>query len=309
MSNVRKTQRTWTGKPSDTTDEAPGAAPGTFLSDFALPDLTGRIVRVSDQLGHPYILLFVGTGCKPSQVVLRELARQRRKQHEQSLPVIVCAAGGELNARAVSREYDLGDGVVVQEAQELLRFYRVPATPAAYHVDETRRTVGPLAIGSHDCIGLIRGKATAVQTKKRQQANDSTPVPAKQRTKLVAGSLAPEIVLSAPEGYSISLSAQLGRRMLVIFWSELCPPCDELIERVQDLSNRVPDVLIIGRDGDSRPSIAGNVQYGTQDRRAAAVAFGLPQTPSAVLINETGRLEQPPAEGRAAVLALLNSLI
>ncbi|MGD9711103.1 MAG: redoxin domain-containing protein [Thermomicrobiales bacterium] len=312
MSTPRKSPRSWTGKPAAGTESnTPGAAPGTFLSDFALPDLNGNIVRVSDQVGHAYLLLFVAPDCKPSQAVLRELSRLLREKNGASLPVIVTISGGELAARSIAAQYALGNGVVAQEDQELLSFYRVPATPAAYHIDETRRTVGPLAIGSHEVIGVLRGKATSVQTAKKQgRQKDSTSVIKRGKVRLAAGSPIPNAALAAPQGFSIDLYAHVGKRLLVLFWSEHCPFCEEVVASAKGLLERAssPNLIIIGRDGDKPPDDLADAVFGTQDRRTAARDFGLLQTPAAVLVDAAGRLEQAPAEGSAAVLELLRTL-
>ncbi len=312
MCATRKPPRSWTGKPANSTaNEAPGAAPGTYLSDFAFPDLQGRTVRVSDQLGHAYLLLFVNRDCKYSQAALRELGRLRRKDDPALLPAIVTVSGGEQAARSVALEHGLGDDVVFQEGQELLRFYRVPATPAAYRVDETRRTVGHLAIGSHDVIGLLRGKLTTVNTRNRQPGGaDSSPVVKERKVQLHTGDPVPNVALAAPEGYSIDLHASLGRLLLVLFWSEQCPWCSDIIAAIDTLSGRpdAPAILLIGKDGDSRPSGLPGVIFGTQDRRSASMAFGLHQIPSAVLVGPAGRLDRQPAEGKTPVLELVRSL-
>ena len=312
MSTGRKTKRTWTGKPaSGSSNESPGAAPGTFLSDFAMPDLAGRIVRVSDQLGHPYVLLFVSSNCKHSHAALRELARSRRKPDTPTLPVIVTVSGGDMAAASLAAQYALGNDVVAQEDKELLNFYRVPATPAAYFVDATRRTVGPLAIGSHDVIGLLRGKSASVQTKKKGgDGADSTPVVKRGRVKLDTGTFLPSATLAAPEGYSIDLHAQIGRRLLILLWSENCPFCTDIVASAGQIAESIegPDLVVVGRDGDTGPPELPNALFGTQDRRSVSVAFGLRLTPAALLIDASGRLERPPAEGSAAVMAMLSSL-
>jgi peroxiredoxin len=306
MTTGRKQPRTWTGKPADgAAQTAPGAAPGTFLSDFALPNLDGHMLRVSDQVGHSYILLFIDTTCGPSEDALRELARLRRKPGSTIPKVIIAAAGDGMAIRDLALRYETGPDVVCQDDHELITFYQVPATPAAYLVDEGRRTVGNLAIGKHAVISLLRGKREPEPAKNR--AGDATPVGRKQRIRLTGGDWAPEVTLSAPEGYSISLTAQRGHRVLLVFWSASCPFCDDIAAPIARLPKEITPV-IIGRSGETRPPGFAGILYGTQERSEVSDAFNLHATPSAVLIDPSGRLERDPVSGVSAVRALLASL-
>ncbi len=316
MATTRTRSRTWTGKPANRRhEEHTGAADGTFLSDFALPDLSGNIVRVSDQTGHPYILLFVRPDCQPSLNVLRELVRLRRKPNREMLPIVIVSSDGHDATAKLAAEFELGDSVAYQERVEVLSFFRIPATPAAHEVDATRRTVGPLAIGSHEVIGLLRGKPAIgkKQRGKKTPQNDSTPRPKRSRPKLASGDAAPDFAIAVPDGYSVSLSTRLGLHTLVLFWSGICPSCDGVTQALNAIAGVDPqrEILIVGREGDGPPSglsQAPNVIFGTQDRRSVSDQYGLYQTPAAVLIDPNGRLERDPATGLSAVNALLASI-
>lgn len=317
MATTRSRTRTWTGKPANRREEEhTGAADGTFLSDFALPDLSGNIVRVSDQTGRPYILLFVRPDCQPSHAVLRELNRLRRKPNRDMLPVVIVSSDGRDATAALAAEFELGDSVAYQEHVEVLSFFRVPATPAAHEVGADRRTVGPLAIGSHEVIGLLRGKPAIgkKQRGKKRPQNDSTPRPRRARPKLTGGAIAPDFAIAVPDGYSVSLSTRQGSRTLVVLWSSNCPSCTALIQPLSEIALLDPhlEILIAGREGDEPPAglaQAPNLVFGFQDRRSVSDQYGLYQSPAAVLIDPNGRLERDPVNGQSAVNALIASLM
>jgi len=293
-----------------------GYPPGTFLSDFALPDLSGKIVRVSDLLGQPYLLLFVAPSCEPSGEVMRYLSALRMSVPEPPR-VIVVFSGGVEAARTIDDQFQLGAAVVVQEEQELLQFMRVPATPAAYSVNATRTTVGPLAIGAEAVIDLLPAIITPADPElpgSHYEPRLTPVVPAQhlRRHGLRPGSVAPDFELLTIRGEFVTLASFRGRWTLLVFWSPECPLCEDVAGVLAAAVDTAPGLAIVvvsrGVERDHLEffeQLGPAVQVGLQDRRRVARAYELFDTPAAYLIDPAGRIAEPGGAGRQAVLRLI----
>ena len=78
--------------------------PGSLAPDFALPDLAGETVRLSDFAGRPVILNFWATWCAPCRVEMPELARAAADYA--AAGVVVLPINQEETAEQVREFYD-----------------------------------------------------------------------------------------------------------------------------------------------------------------------------------------------------------
>jgi peroxiredoxin len=295
-----------------------GLPPGSFLSDFALPDLTGRIVRVSDLTGLPYILLFVGARCEHSARVLRHLGQLPAVA---DMPrVIVVAPQGPQIAQSIAQQFQLSQQVVVQEEHELSSFMRVPATPAAYAVSEQRTTVGPLAIGAAEVMAMLPAVMSPFdveQTGTRELQATAVPIPRTMGGRgLPAGVAAPDIDLHAAGGDRSSIFDTQGRWTLLVFWSPACPPCSEVADALAAAAAPLSgvDLVIVSRGDEADRSelealFGPEVSILMQDRRSIAAEYRMYDSPAAYLIDPAGRTAAPVAVGAQAVRQLAQNAL
>lgn len=293
-----------------------GHPAGTFLSDFALPDLSGQIVRVSDLVGGSYLLVFVSPTCDPSAEVLQYLGGLSAAGVD--IPrIIVPCSDGMAAARTIAGQHRLRVQVVVQEEQELLQFMRVPATPAAYHVSEFRTTVGPLAIGADAVISLLPAIMTPVDPDPSAKPNATRATPVTFWTNpgrhgLPVGDVAPEIEMATIGSDRASLSTNLGRWTLLIFWSPACPACDDVAGALTTVAKTCPGlaVMVVSRGNEQQHFelallLGADVPVVLQEHRLAARQYQVFETPAGYLIDPAGRIAAPLAAGRKAVLRLI----
>jgi peroxiredoxin len=293
-----------------------GLPKGAFLSDFALPNLRGDIVRVSDLVGSSYLLLFVSPTCEPSADVLRYLESLRKT--DLRIPrVIVVSSGGHEAAQSVATRFGLGENVVVQEEEELLLFMRVPATPAAYRVNADRTTAGPLAIGAGAVIAMLPQVMTPFEPNLELQETEPRAKPIEapagpRRAGLPVGELAPELSRAGFEDEVGLISANRGWWTLLVFWSPGCAPCDEIAGQLADLVTTASQLAVIvvsrgtERDAQALSALLGpGVPVVLQEGRSISRRYATFYAPAAYLLDPDGRIAEPLARGVRAVGQLL----
>jgi peroxiredoxin len=296
--------------------ELKGLPAGAFLSDFALPDLAGAIVRVSDLVGASYLLLFVSRDCRPSAEVLSHLESLRAMSIEMPRVVVICSGGVDA-ARTVAGRHHLGTDVAIQDEEEVSLFMRVPATPAAYRVNADRTTAGPLAIGADAVIALLPQVVTPFETGSMPPVDEPRATPivtpiAAGRVGLPVGAFAPELPTAAESSEAGSIAGNRGRWKFLLFWTPDCTPCDELAGSVADLATASPQLAVVvvarGTDHDTRAlaeTLRPEVQVLRQEARAISRQYVAFDAPAAYLIDPEGRIAEPLARGRLAVEQLL----
>jgi peroxiredoxin len=119
-----------------------GLAPGTKAPALTLPSVQGARVALKDFAGRRLLLVFVQSRGHPWQQLLPELNRLWQRGN---LPVLLVETGGPEAAKQLASQGQAAFPVLVQEARDLARRYRVRAMPFAFLIDEQ---------------GLIRAKGT-----------------------------------------------------------------------------------------------------------------------------------------------------
>jgi len=180
--------------------------------------------------------------------------------------------------------------IVTVEDRDVHEAYLVDATPSAVLVNEGR-VASPLATGA-DAI--------------RELVKDATrPKP------YVKGDLVAPLALQDLDDRTVDLP-MLGRKTVLLFWSPTCGFCISALDDVKWWErHRDPELadMVVITSGDA----AGNRAQGFQSRVvldqdfAAGNRFGAAGTPSAVLIDEHGRVGSDVAVGAPEVLALAGS--
>jgi peroxiredoxin len=296
--------------------ELKGLPAGAFLSDFALQNLAGEYVRVSDLVGGSYLLVFVSRDCEPSAEVLSHFGALRGMDIELPKTVVICSGGVDA-ARAVAGRFDLGTDVVVQDDNELSLFMRVPATPAAYRVNADRTTAGPLAIGADAVLAMLPRIITPFEPD--DETHDDEPratllarSAGLRRRGLPVGELAPEIPDIVGRWDDGLIARNRGWWTLLVFWSPDCTPCDDTAGLLADLVTAAPHLSMIvvsrGTQLDARSlaeALGSTATVVPQQGRSISRQYAALDAPSAYLIDPEGRIAEPLARGRLAVAQLL----
>lgn len=125
------------------------------------------------------------------------------------------------------------------------------------------------------------------------------------------GQPAPAVTLPDLDGEPVSLDAFGGDPALVLFWNPGCGFCSRMLDDLKaseaDSPAGAPKLLVV-----SMGTVEANR---AMELRSTVVldegfvtgrAFGVSETPAAVLVDAGGRIAAEPAVGAPAVLALAN---
>jgi thiol-disulfide isomerase/thioredoxin len=114
------------------------------------------------------------------------------------------------------------------------------------------------------------------------------------------------------DGKRVNLASLRGRRTMLLFWNPTCPYCQGMLEDVKQWEQKrpanAPELLVISsgtpeanREQGFRSPVLLDGIFG------AGVVFGAGGTPSALVIDEDGKVASEVAIGAPDVLALVGT--
>jgi thiol-disulfide isomerase/thioredoxin len=287
---------------------------GTRAPDFKLSGLYGETVTLEALTASelPLLLLFTDPGCGPCNALLPQIARWQH-EHAEELTLAVLTRGSAQDNRAKIREHGVG-GVWLDPELSVYDAYQVPGTPAAVVVDPHGAIASEVAAGADAITALVlraRGAPLGVvQVDPRAQAQAPPPVPAPPAPPptLPVGSSAPAFERSDLDGNRVALAVN-DRDTLVLFWNPGCGFCEQMLDDLRALEARPTDdsprlVLVsAGSEQDNR-AMGLRAPVVLDQAFATGRAFGITGTPSAMLVDASGRIASRLAVGAPAVMEL-----
>jgi len=183
-----------------------------------------------------------------------------------------------------------------------------------HSIDEEGRFISPQAAGVEQVLALAHEAISPRADHSRDIARYHRSLSKSRilREGLKAGTPAPAFNLPAINGQSVSLDAYTGRRLLLMFTSPYCAPCDNLaphLVRLQARLNGDLALLMIGR-GEAGENRLKAEHYGftfpvaLQKHWEISKQYGIFATPVAFLIDEAGVIIQDVAKGVDEILTL-----
>jgi peroxiredoxin/uncharacterized membrane protein YphA (DoxX/SURF4 family) len=163
-------------------------------------------------------------------------------------------------------------------------------------------------------VAVVIGLLIYLQQRQKHLANESPAAP----VGLPLGSEAPSFELTAYAGGTTSLTELLAyeKPLLLIFTNPTCGPCVVLFEEVKDWQHSHSEHLTIalisfGTIKENFVNVARNRlgQVLLQQKREVAEKYGANLTPTAVLVNTSGRIASPLAAGADEIRALLTTVL
>jgi peroxiredoxin/uncharacterized membrane protein YphA (DoxX/SURF4 family) len=308
---------------------APGAHAATSARDgvpqgvpapaFHLNRLNGGTSTMTELLapGKPLALAFVDPDCEPCSALLPELARWERQLADQVTLAVITTGSADANNRKLAG-HDLHH-VLLQDGREVSEAYRAYGTPSMVLVESSGMVSGPAAPG-RDAIRGLMARFTAVQHQPddtgRQKALNLALNGSKGAHGGVGatrhphvGEAAPDLRLPDIDGRQVSLAAFRGHATLVLFWNPACGFCLRMLDdlRAWEASRAAasPRLLVVSMGSAETNRAMGLRSPVVLDAGfESARAFGASGTPSAVLIDNDGRVASEVAVGGQAVMAL-----
>jgi peroxiredoxin/uncharacterized membrane protein YphA (DoxX/SURF4 family) len=269
-----------------------GLEAGSVAPDFRLARLDGGTATLASlwEDGRSVILFFTEPNCQGCDELLPQVGKWQH-EHTDRVTVVPVSRGDVQANRTKARAHNI-QGMLLQKDREVADAFRADRTPSALLVTAGQIS-SPLALGP-DAIRALLKQATM-------------PPPLKQ------GDRVPSMRLRDLSGGTTDLAVLGDRSTLLLFWNPACGFCQAMLDDVKawerDRSNDARELVVI-----SAGSPKANREQGFRSRVLldsafnAGSRFGAEGTPSAVLVDEHGRVASEVGVGAKAVFALAGTL-
>jgi peroxiredoxin/uncharacterized membrane protein YphA (DoxX/SURF4 family) len=306
--------------PAEAAPKAPpaGLPEGSPAPAFRLEGLHGETMTLDAlrSAGKQVMLIFSDPGCGPCNALLPDIGKWQR-DHASRLTVALVSRGTAEANRAKISEHGLSH-VLLQKDREVSNDYKAYGTPTAVVV-KADGTIGSPVAGGAEAIRALISKTTGTLTLNaaplaaRSGANGGNGVAAKPAPapSSQVGNPAPAVSLPDLDGKTVNLSDFKGKKTLLVFWNPGCGFCRRMVDDLkaweQKPPKNAPALLLI-----STGTVEANREFGLasptllDEGFETGRAFGASGTPSAVLVDASGKIATDVAVGAPGVLALAN---
>lgn len=278
---------------------------GAPAPEFSLPDLFGKQISLAETLkigAKSVLLFFVNPECNPCGELLPEI-NQWQREFRHSLTIIFISGGKAAENFAKFGKEKL---VVLQNEREVAEAFRAVWTPSAVLVNTEGKIASTLATGDGQIRQLIESFRQSNGAK--FVANDKKAV-----HELEPGTDAPNFDLQGLYGTNISDDYLKGRQTLILGWSISCGYCAQMLDDWREWETRKPEnlqVLILSR-GDAEENRELNLRspIALDDNLEVQRSFGIMGTPSALIVDDKGKIASSLAVGASEIWSLLGEKI
>lgn len=293
------------------TNGSGGAAVGTAAPPFRVSSHNGDAATLHDLLApdRTLVLIFTDPRCGACKGLTADVARwQRDLEGKLRVALIVRATAEDILEHDELRS--LND-VYVQPESEVSRLYGASATPMAVAITG-QGVVASRLVGGADAIRSLVTEIASTgngppMLRVAQYAPAQQAVAAPPAT-LSPGDAAPQFGLDSLDGETVSSADLVGKPALVMFWNPRCGFCKAMLEDIRTLEHdpAVPRLVLISTDDrDANKAMALSSPVLLDGQFATAQQFGARGTPSAILLDDAGRVGSHLATGREQVLNLV----
>jgi peroxiredoxin len=340
-------------------DEPEGLPLGREAPAFELPELSGERKSLAQLRGQPVLLIFFNPECGFCREMMPKLVAVQRSEdrgpksdrEQRPLPLIITTGDAGAN-RQLFDEHGVRWPVMLQNDGEVAKAYQANGTPAGYLVSADGKVASGLAIGAEALLKLASqpaqerplspalspyngerettgngGDGRADRFRQRSVARSKL-----KRDGLKAGTPAPDFRLPRLDGRGdLSLSDLRGRRVLLVFSSPHCGPCEALAPALEKFHRNQKNkpltqtlspsegeretakgvaVVMISR-GDPKENRAKVKEHGLtfpvvlQQQWEISRRYAMFATPVAYLIDEAGIVASDVAVGVEAIQQLV----
>lgn len=294
-------ERSDAGHPQD------GLPIGSPFPNFELVDTADRVVTLTSVLsnGRPSVFFFVSPTCEPCRALLPEMEGWVAELGERVNFVFLSSGTAEANREKFAGVFV--DDIVLQENREVAEAVRARWTPTALFVRADGTIGSHIAAGDAAMREMIEGlRGDNVADPDLYFVSDS--VNGDRQPKI--GEYLPEFSLNDIEGNEITASDVRGKKTVAVFWSPSCPHCASMMNDLKawDESRGPSDPsLIVFSDGslDEHKSLNLASPVVMDAGYKTAAKLGMFGTPSAVVLDETGRIISETGVGATNIWALL----
>jgi peroxiredoxin/uncharacterized membrane protein YphA (DoxX/SURF4 family) len=276
---------------------------GAPAPDFEAKDLNGKLISFEQFLakGKPMLFFFVSPTCAPCAALLPEIEQWQAELKDKLDFVFVSSGKAKENAEK------LGGAsfkqILLQNENEIADKFYAKWTPTAVLINHDGTIGSRLAAGDKAIRELVE------KIKAQNLENDLIFVGANGHSAKL-GQPIPEFALNDIQGNQISAADFRGRKTLVTFWSLTCPHCTNMLEELREWDKTKgqdePDLVVIST---GKPEDHSDLDLKSpvllDDEHKTSQELGMAGTPSAVLINEDGKIVSETAAGATEIWKLV----
>ena len=277
---------------------------GTPAPDFEAKDLNGKLVSFEQILakGKPMLFFFVSPTCAPCAALLPEIEAWQTELKD-NLDFIFISSGkpGENAEKLGGSTFKQ---ILLQNENEITEAFDAKWTPTAVLINPDGTIASRLATGDQAIRELVE------KIKEQNFDENLIFVGGSNGHSEKLGQPVPDFLLNDLQGNTISSAAFRGKKTLVTFWSQTCPHCENMLEELREWDKAKgqdePNLIVIST-GDAEDHEEMNLQSLVllDEEHKTAEEMGMLGTPSAILVNENGKIVSETASGAEDIWKLL----
>jgi peroxiredoxin/multisubunit Na+/H+ antiporter MnhC subunit len=287
---------------------------GVAAPPFTLATLADERVSLSDLLsaGRPALLIFAGPDCWGCKVLL-PVVRRWQREYADRLTVAVISGATREETEAKMAAYEI-DHLLLDEDSQVADDYQARWTPAAVMVSKDGRIHSHVSYGDNAIREWLRNQVASGALPSHQVSGMTSHLPQVTTRYAVCqiGEPAPRFSLFDLAGNHVRTEDLRGNATLLVFWHPRCAYCAAMRDDLrsweeQAAAERPRLVFVAAGELDDIRAINRQFKSLTLMDPAFDIAplFGTKYTPSAILIDDEGRVASSLAIGEANVRALI----
>lgn len=272
---------------------------GAPAPEFVLPDLSGKHVfsLVLFNQGKSTLLFFVSPTCNPCAELLPEIETWQTELKDRVNFVFISSGTAEENVEKFGDNNS--KSILLQNEREVQELFKAQWTPTALLVN---------ADGAIASLPAVGGDGIRQLVEKIKKETDARFIADGDGQKI--GENFPEFSLGDIAGNTFDSRQMLGRQTLVAYWGLNCGFCTEMIDELREWNETKgadePQLLLLSH-GDAEKNREMNIHAPVvlDDKHEVAQKLGMTGTPSAILVDEEGKIASEIAVGADNIWALL----
>lgn len=295
------------------------AADGAFkprsAPAFDLSRLDGGTVSLQTLAagGKPVLLLFVDPGCGPCRTLVPDMQEWHRRFAGDFAMLLISRGDPDDNREK------FGDlPVALQENREVFDLYDAIGTPTGVLVSPTGMIWDAYAPGRDRIrelvVRIMRGETGKRKPAPAPSTNGQPPDP-RELLRIPegpeVGTQGTRLPLPAVGGGYLGLDDLRGQRTVLLFFSPDCAFCQRMLPDLREWEEEAGDhadrlLVVSGGAEEANREMGLRSRVVLDDGFTTGNEYGVTGTPSAIVIDEEGRVASPIATGADAVLDLLD---
>ena len=280
---------------------------GTPAPTFELPDVNGRQTSLQQLLApaKPLLFFFISPTCSPCAALLPEIETWQAEL-KGKLNFIFISSG------KVKDNLDKFAGtslkqILLQNDKEVKGLFGAQWTPTVLLVNADGSIASRLAVGDKAIRDLVENIKADIDTEKPLFV---APTNGNGADHLQPGENLPVFELPDIANKIVSSNELRGKKTLITYWSTTCGFCDQMLGDLREWEGTKgvdePDLLLLsGGDAENHKELNLHSPILLEKEREVSKIFGMDGTPSAVLINENGKIVSEVAVGADQIWSLL----